>query len=263
MRTLRVGSTGSDVEAWEHFLVGRDPFSAVVADGTFDAATEAATRKFQSEVGFTFRDVDGVVGPGTFGKAMQLGFDPLDDDDPSDDGPNWPEPQAGVQPLPLQDRVRIFGQFNYRANPTPGNPEGIAITDSWAQRSIVTVDVPQLARLGAAKVSFHRLGAAQLQKLFSDWEQAGLIDRVISWDGAWAPRFIRGSRTTLSNHAWATAFDINARWNPLGARPALKGFKGCTRELVDIAVANGFFWGGHFKTRPDGMHFELREVITP
>ena len=61
----------------------------------------------------------------------------------------------------------------------------------------------------------------------------------------------------LSNHAFGTAFDINVPFNPLGARPALIGKQGSVRELVPIANEHGFFWGGHFGKRPDGMHFEV------
>jgi hypothetical protein len=42
--------------------------------------------------------------------------------------------------------------------------------------------------------------------------------------------------------------------------PALLGHDGTVRELVSIANAHGFYWGGHFRNRPDGMHFEIAEV---
>ena len=73
------------------------------------------------------------------------------------------------------------------------------------------------------------------------------------------PRYIRGSATTLSNHAWGTAFDVNYRWNQLGHVPALKGEIGSVRELVPRAHQLGFYWGGHFSRR-DGMHFEVARV---
>jgi D-alanyl-D-alanine carboxypeptidase len=60
----------------------------------------------------------------------------------------------------------------------------------------------------------------------------------------------------LSNHSWGTAIDLNATWNGRGAIPAMMGDRGCIRELVAVAHANGFYWGGHFTTK-DGMHFEV------
>lgn len=262
MRTLYIGLTGDDVRAWEHFLLGINPTSQIIVDGVFDQTTKDETKKFQLSVGFTGRDVDGVVGPMTMGKAMQMGFDPLRDDRVDESGPNWPPPGA-EGPLTDADRVKLFGSFAYRPAGTPQNPEAIIITDDWATKNIVVVEVPQLKGIANAKgaVSLHRLIAPQVVKTFADWEAAGLKDRVLTWGGSWVPRFIRGSRTYLSNHAWGTAFDINVQWNMLGTRPALKGKKGSVRELVEIAYANGLYWGGWFKGRSDGMHFECYRVL--
>ncbi len=114
--------------------------------------------------------------------------------------------------------------------------------------------------LGAGAPSgmrFHRLAAEQLKGLWEAWEQSNLLDRVLTYDGSFVPRFIRGSRTVLSNHAFGSAFDINADLNPLGQRPKLVGQRGSVRELVPLANQWGFYWGGHFGSRPDGMHFEI------
>jgi hypothetical protein len=165
------------------------------------------------------------------------------------------------------DRERIFGKFAYKATPSAANPEGITITDGWASTNIVMVEVPQLKGIngapGSCKVPFHRLGADQLKAMWQAWEDDGLLPLVLGWAGSWVPRFVRGSRTHLSNHAFGTAFDINVPWNMLGAQPALVGKKGSVRKLVPIANAHGFYWGGHFGYgggRADGMHFELAEV---
>ncbi len=272
MRTLYIGLTGDDIRAWEHFLLGINPTSQLIVDGLFDQATKDETKKFQSQVGFIGRDVDGIVGPATLGKAMGLGFDPLHDDRTEEDGPNWP-PIPTEGPLTGVARGTLFGNFAYVASGSPVNPEAITITDGWAGSHIVTVDVPQLHGVDgtSGNVSVHKLLAPQLLRTFAAWEQAGLKDRILTWGGSWAPRFIRGSRTYLSNHAWGTAFDINVQWNMLGTRPALRGQKGCVRELVQIAYENGMYWGGWFGYahdgklggRSDGMHFEIRRIITP
>ena len=123
------------------------------------------------------------------------------------------------------------------------------------------VEIPQLRGVSgapsSASVRFHRRAADQLRELWRAWEAAGLLRLVLTWEGAFAPRFVRGSDTVLSNHAHGSAFDINAPWNALGARPALVGQRGGVRELVPIANRHGFFWGGHFRDRADGMHFEV------
>ena len=62
-------------------------------------------------------------------------------------------------------------------------------------------------------------------------------------------------------YAFGSAFDINTKWNKLGRVPALAGEEGSVRELVSIANEHGFFWGGHFNGRPDGMHFEVATLL--
>lgn len=108
---------------------------------------------------------------------------------------------------------------------------------------------------------FHKKAVEQLKALWAAWEEAGVLHRVLTYEGSYSPRFIRGSRETLSNHAYGSAFDINYQWNRLGAVPALEGQEGSVRELVDIANEHGFFWGGHFRGRADGMHFEVAKLL--
>ncbi len=84
---------------------------------------------------------------------------------------------------------------------------------------------------------------------------------VAGWGGSYVARFIRGSRTKLSNHSWGTAFDINTLQNGLGKRPALGGEPGSVRALVTLANKHGFNWGGHFSGRLDGMHVEAGKGV--
>jgi hypothetical protein len=257
MRTIRLGSSGSNVRKWQIFLAGRGLFSGVV-DGVFDQATDDATREFQRKSRLLD---DGVVGNNTFGAAMLLGFRVIRDDDESQAGPNFPPPPDFDPLVGNNARAAVFGRFAFFSAPVPDNPENIAITDGWDRDNVVRILIPELIGVKGAprggNIQFHKLAAAQLGALWKAWRQAGLLDRVLSFEGSFVPRVIRGSRTTVSNHALGSAFDINAKFNPLGAVPALAGHDGSVRELVSIANANGFYWGGHFKTRPDGMHFEI------
>lgn len=223
MRVLRAGYSGSDVTLWQQFLVGQEFLHAPVT-GVYDADTIQATKDFQQ---FYDLDVDGTAGTFTQGQAMALGF-PLLSDDESEDGPNWPA-KPDARPLCNADRKRIFGQFAYVPAPTAGNQEAIRIVDGWAAESIVTVEIPQLVGVqgapGTGKVQFHKLAADQLTALFAAWEQAGLLNRVRTWGGSWAPRFIRGSRTYLSNHCLPAQETV---WTTEGPAPIadLRGYKG-------------------------------------
>ncbi len=169
--------------------------------------------------------------------------------------PYPPRPKFST-PSPAE-RNALFGSFQYQ-NKGDGT---IRILGGWESQNIVRVHIPQLIGVeGAPKtgiVAFHKKGASQLQAFFQAVEDSGLQHLILSWAGSFYPRFIRGSKTALSNHSWGTAFDINAAWNGLNKTPPSAGQKGSLVELVPIANEFGFFWGGHYNSRLDGMHFEL------
>lgn len=268
---LRQGDDGPWVELLQHRLIANDlPLSA---DGDFGPMTHKQVVAFQKRESLA---ADGIVGAATWtalddaadDKAEDLGWRSSEGvlaSTTSEPGPAPFRPIAGNW-----GRQQVFGAFRFRPNPTPGNPEGIRILDGWASENIVTVEIPQLAkisgivqqgkRVGAGpahgRVQCHRLIADQLKALWQAWEDEDVLDYVITWAGLWNPRFIRGSRSVLSNHAFGTAFDINAPWNGLG-RPGAKGDqRGTVWPLVEAAYDHGFYWGGKFKRR-DAMHFEV------
>lgn len=259
MNVLRIGSKGDDVTKWQYFLTGQG-FEPGPADGKFGDMTKTATIAFQKRYGL---QADGVVGNKTIGQAMLLGFGVVANVQKDKSGENWPAKPTFKALSSNAEREKIFGKFAYRHQPVPGNYENIVVTDNWAKDNIVSVDIPQLRRITTStKIQFHQSAAKQLQKLWSDWEKAGLLHLLITYNGSYVPRFVRGkaAQGILSNHAFGTAFDINVAWNQLGVVPALVGEYGSVRELVPIANDNGFFWGGHYSSRLDGMHFEVAVV---
>ena len=253
---LRVGVRGPRVAAWQAFLTGRG-FDTGPTDGIFGERTRNATMEFQRRHKL---EEDGIAGRKTLLKAASLGFELIEEPAEDTSSSNFPS-RPNFSPLTSNaQRAELFGRFDFVHEPLASNPENIRILGSWRQDNIVSVPVPQLRRaLGTTApqvMQFHRLAARQLQGLWEEWQAEKLLDCVLTYEGAFVPRFVRGSTTTLSNHAFGSAFDINYAWNKLGARPALVGQKGCVRELVGIAHKWGFYWGGHF-TRVDGMHFEV------
>ena len=257
MELLKLGSTGSDVKKWQYFLSGQKLFFGVV-DGIFGPVTFEATKAFQKKYNL---HPDGIVGNYTVGQAMSLGFGVVVDEGTEITRDSFP-PKPSFKPLATNaERQQLFGTFKYVSDPLPKNPENIKITNGWDKENIVKVSIKQLIPIkGSDTVYFHKLGANQLVKLFNDWEEANLMHTVLTWEGSYVPRYVRGSKTVLSNHAFGTAFDINYMWNKLGAVPALVGQKGSVRKLVEIANNNGFYWGGHFSRR-DGMHFEIAKLM--
>src|SRR5262245_34423625 len=74
MRNLKLTSprmTGSDVSAWQRFLIAQSVFTGDV-DGVFGPVTAESTRAYQTSRGM---QADGIVGPGTFAQAVRDGFE--------------------------------------------------------------------------------------------------------------------------------------------------------------------------------------------
>lgn len=245
MNTLQRGSKGSDVESLQAWLVSERLL--VLIDGAFGPMTESAVRQAQARYG---AHQDGIVGPETRRLFQGAGWHP---ELPQLELP----PRPSFAPLTGAQRQRVWGEI--KAQPL-ADRSSIRITNGWDRANVTSVIVPQLIKVNGAPrggaIPWHINGVVALKGFWADVEREGLLDRVLTYAGSWVPRFVRGSTTTLSSHAHATAFDINAAWNGLGQPPAPKGKMGSVVELVPIAHRHGFFWGGHF-SRPDGMHFEL------
>lgn len=251
---IHLKDRGPEVIAWQNFLVGQGLFHKNVG-GLFDQETQAATMTFQRLQRLT---TDGVVGDNTYNAAQKLGFMASTDGD-------WPTKPDDMHPLSDEEKQLLFGKYQYKPAGTPNDPEAIVITDTWIRDNIVNVEVPQLKGVkgmgNLTKIQWNVKVVNQIISLFKAWESAGLLPLVLTWGGSFAPRFIRGSRSKLSSHAYATAFDINVAWNYMGAKPASIGAHGSVRELVPLALEHGFYWLGFNKERPDGMHFEISKIL--
>ena len=178
---------------------------------------------------------------------------------------NWPpRPNFGILSDTGGAREKALGHIAY----VRASGDFVKITNGWDKQNLIDVKLPQLLKLPGVKISsvtFHRLAAGQLQRLWAAWEAAGLLRLIKSFDGSFAARTIRLKPTVLSNHAYGTAFDINAKWNGLMRIAPFVGQEGSVRELVPLANAHGFYWGGHWnydgKGASDGMHFEWAKPV--
>ena len=177
-----------------------------------------------------------------------------------------PTPAALPASLPATQMHDTFGEIVSEPAPTDDNPERIRITNGWAQAHIVSVHLPQTIGMEGSTTSgvhsMHKLVQAQMRGVWQAWQNRELLNQVSTFSGLWVPRYQRGSTRALSNHAWGTAFDVNASSNAYWHLPAFPGENGCLFEHATIAADFGFGWGGHFTRRLDGMHFEVRKVLS-
>lgn len=242
--------TTEQISLWQTYLRGRNPYSCVVVNGVYDSQTQQETRETRDVFGLSSGEIDDVL----IECATKDGFVGFNE--------YVVKQQQTLSPLIYNDRLKLFGVFSFQATPQKGNPEAIKIDESWVKHNITTINISQLiGKKGCStgNIAVNRLCVKQFVDFFNLVEKAKLISRIITFDGSWNPRFVRGSSTYLSNHAWGTAFDINAGYNPLGTIPKNIGQQGSVVELLDIATQCGFAWGGNMK-RPDGMHFEIAKL---
>lgn len=259
MRALQQGSSGADVKKWQYFLIGQG-FPCREADGIFDRLTREATKSFQKKHTLV---PDGMVGTFTYAQAGLLGFELVKN--PSDEDPgglHWPPvlPFRSLSPSELRKKL---GAFSYQLKPGPNPRNEIVITCNWEQENLVEIPVPLLSPLPphhTPTMKVHKKVAHQFERLFTQWHQAGVSDRLLSFDEGFSPRMELGSRSRISAHSFGIAFDVNTSFNPLGQIPPKAGACGSVRELVAIAHQNGFCWGGHSSPNA-GMHFEVARMI--
>ena len=128
----------------------------------------------------------------------------------------------------------------------------IAPNPLWVRDHITTEVVPILGAVTCNRVIFPQLKAA-LQAVIDQ----GLADKIHpdQFAGCYYPRLIAGT-STLSNHAFGLALDINAVENGRGTVGLID------RGVVSIFQEWGFTWGGDWQWT-DPMHFEMNSIVTP
>jgi hypothetical protein len=123
------------------------------------------------------------------------------------------------------------------------------------KRTLVTLPHPLLK---GRTVQVHERARAHFEAAFNAIEAAGLSHLILTCEGTVSLRHTgHDPNKPLSHHCWGIAIDFNQAANGYGAVPAAVGQPGSLRELVPIFNRYGFAWGGHFRDKADGMHFEL------
>jgi hypothetical protein len=142
----------------------------------------------------------------------------------------------------------VVGTFNY----TVLGGGRIAPDPSWVQENIATEAVPILG-----SVTCHRAIFPQLRAALEEVVSRGLADEINpgEYAGCYYPRFIAGS-TTLSNHSFGLALDLNVPGNQRGTVGEID------RGVVSIFKEWGFAWGGDW-SYTDPMHFEMAQLVDP
>ena len=169
--------------------------------------------------------------------------------DPRRRRPARPRPGRAADRGPRRQLVAdAVGVFNY----TVLGGGRIAPDPAWVRAHIATEAVPILGSVTCNKLIFPQLRAA-LQEIVD----RGLADEIHpdEYAGCYYPRFIAGT-TTLSNHSFGLALDLNVPGNQRGTVGEMD------RAVVAIFKKWGFAWGGDW-SYTDPMHFEMDAVVDP
>lgn len=169
---------------------------------------------------------------------------------------------------PILTRAQIearYGFPSFTAAPTAAEPGAVTLDPAWVAKNLGTVHIPELKMLAEKKipgapasgdVTFVKGKPSEaLRDLFAEWNRAGILGDVTSWDGSYNPRFVRGSTTELSRH-FGLAFDLNAGDNPQGSRGLDPASPGTLARLEAVAVRSGKWTTGRDFKNPDPHHFE-------
>ncbi|QCW49230.2 M15 family metallopeptidase [Nocardioides dongxiaopingii] len=158
------------------------------------------------------------------------------------------DPDAFLSVQLLGSFADAVGVFNY----TPTTGGRIVPDPAWVSSHITTEVVPILGSVTCNKYMMPQLKAA-----LAEIVTQGLAAEINpgEYAGCYYPRFIAGS-TTLSNHSFGLAFDINVPGNGRGTVGEID------RGVVAIFKRWGFAWGGDW-SYTDPMHFELDRIVRP
>ena len=121
------------------------------------------------------------------------------------------------------------------------------VTNKKLVRRIITDSV------GPFRVTGFDLAVRSLRDVMT--EIRGLYPKMkLSSAGMLCVRRVRGSKTSISNHSWGTAFDImiDGDLDDYGDGKVQHGLT----LIAPIFNKHGWYWGAHFR-KEDGMHFEI------
>jgi hypothetical protein len=158
------------------------------------------------------------------------------------------DPAAQQQAILVGSAAQAVGSYSYtvlgggRIRPDP----------AWVSSHISTETMPVIGSMTCNTQLFPQLRAA-LNEIVGDGLASAIHPQ--QYGGCFVPRFIAGT-TTLSNHAFGLAFDLNVPENQRGTAGQIN------RQVVAIFEKWGFTWGGTWHYT-DPMHFELNRLVSP
>lgn len=158
----------------------------------------------------------------------------------------------------------IVGPVTYSVN----SNGSLSLPSSFTNK-ITRVYIPQLYNLptyGArfsGNVMFYTPAHPQLKAAFQELENLELTHLLLTWDGSFVPRLMRGGSSSPSEHSFGCALDLNAQWNGFRQIGAAEGKKGSVIPLLPTFRKFGFECGADWKpANRDSMHFQIKTLLS-
>lgn len=126
---------------------------------------------------------------------------------------------------------------------------------SQSNPNLILWDVPTELEIGLIpkRIYCNKDIVKPLSAAFKKLIETKAVNELKTWDGCFNIRKKRGL-TSMSLHSWGIAIDVNAFENGLNQTPKL------SKQFVECFTTSGFDWGGTWKSRVDGMHFQLSNI---
>jgi hypothetical protein len=180
--------------------------------------------------------------------------------------PNSPSPHHKERLMlwPNETQAELEAFYSKHRLGADGRP-----TAAWQEANLMRIVLPYPMVIawppGSAvtRMLCHKKVAESLKRVFTQiLEHYGSVEKVKRarmhlFGGCYNYRIVRGA-SRLSTHAWGAGIDIDPDNNPLGKRydPAAGMMP---QPVIDIFKAEGWKWGGDFRSRPDCMHFQATQ----
>lgn len=245
-----------DVTIVQRLLIARGHTAIGEPDGRCGRLTLTAIRAYQAAF---LRKPDGIVDPG--GRTWKHLSASFTGDDTAVTAPDTalthpvprPDPTSinhGLESVGNDFMLRTLGQPREGGYSTLCQPP----THPKLRRNLVTDTV------GPFRVTGLVPAVLSLKGVMSDIRiEQPAVYRALGSAGMLCCRLVRGSSTSISNHAWGTAIDLtlNGVLDVYGNDTVQYGLT----LIAPIFNRHGWYWGAAFR-KEDGMHFECgRDLV--
>jgi murein L,D-transpeptidase YcbB/YkuD len=166
-------------------------------------------------------------------------------------------PITDLIPIPNDINPGLNGARQLTMKALLGVPRGSFSNDCQPITNPALKQMVVTANLGPFKATGLAPAIESLKQVLADvQQQEPEVFEGLGTAGMLCARLIRGSHSSISNHSWGTAIDLNLNGD-LDRRGDNRTQVGLAR-IAPIFNSQGWYWGAGFPTE-DAMHFELSE----